>query len=146
MLINPHSNARCISSLRNVLFLVIELHLFYEQCNVFQQFTISADGTEKNSVFCNLYLARVFSSAFSIYAVGVDWRLSWDFPLANPWPHPRPDPRVWPLMWPWVCLRKIPWVAFNLPLGHRLRTLGTAPGHKFTWLPPRLVHILSHSS
>ena len=33
--------------------------------------------------------------------------------------------------------------AFNLPLGHRLRTLGTALGHRFTWLPPRLFHGLS---
>ena len=45
-------------------------------------------------------------------------------------------------MWPWVCFRKIPWVAFNLPLGHRLSSLRTALGHRFTWLPLWLFHRL----
>ena len=53
-------------------------------------------------------------------------------------------PWVWPRMWPWVCFRKIPRVAFNLPLGQRLSSLGTALGHRFTWLPPQLFHRLSH--
>ena len=46
-----------------------------------------------------------------------------------------------PSLRPRVYLRKIP-RAFNLPLGHRLRTFGTALVHRFTWLPPRLVHRL----
>ena len=54
-------------------------------------------------------------------------------------------PWVWPRMWPWVCFQKIPRVAFNLPLGQRLSSLGTALGHRFTWLPLQLVHRLSHS-
>ena len=35
---------------------------------------------------------------------------------------------------PRVSLPKIPRVAFNLALGHRLKTLGTALGHRFTLL------------